>query len=343
MQKQSRGLFQTFRKLYDLCNLNLSRMKHILLSGGAGFIGSHLAESLLQANDIQITCLDNFDLFYSRHIKENNLRNLLQHPHFEFIEASIQDHESLNERLKNHQFDTIVHLAAKAGVRPSIETVDTYYQTNVMGTLSLLELARKRSIKQFVFGSSSSVYGENPHVPWLESDTNLQPISPYAATKLSGEATGRIYAHLHGIRFIALRFFTVYGPRQRPDLAIHKFAQMILNGQSIPLFGDGSTSRDYTYVDDIVSGIKAAMLYQASNFEIFNLGSGRTIPLVRLVESLEKALGINAIIDWLPEQPGDVKQTFADISKAQQLLSYQPSLSFDEGIQRFVDWKLGSN
>jgi UDP-glucuronate 4-epimerase len=317
-------------------------MKHILLTGGAGFIGSHLAESLLQSGDIRITCLDNFDVFYARQIKEHNLAAFRNHPQFEFIELSIQHHDALYERLQHHKFDAIVHLAAKAGVRPSIETVEAYYQTNVMGTLSLLELARKLGVKQFVFGSSSSVYGENPQVPWKEHDTDLQPISPYAASKISGEATGRIYAHLYGIRFLALRFFTVYGPRQRPDLAIHKFAQMILNGQSIPVFGDGSTSRDYTYVADIVRGIEAAINYEGAHFEAFNIGSGRTISLAKLIGSLEEALQIKAIIEHLPEQPGDVKQTFADISKAQKLLHYQPSLSFDEGIRRFVEWKLNS-
>ena len=213
-----------------------------------------------------------------------------------------------------------------------------YQEINVAGTQNLLELARNRGIRQFVFASSSSVYGVNPNVPWSEDDHVLQPISPYASTKISGELLGHVYAHLHGIRFLALRLFTVYGPRQRPDLAIHKFAGLILNGRPIPLYGDGSTRRDYTYVDDIVAGLRGAMAYEQTPFEVINLGNDRTVSLMELVRALEEVLDRKATIERLPEQPGDVPQTWANIEKARRLLGYRPGTSLLDGLRRFIEW-----
>ena len=235
-------------------------------------------------------------------------------------------------------FDCIVHLAARAGVRPSLTEPQLYAETNINGTVNLLELARKHNVKQFVFGSSSSVYGINAKVPFSEDDPIRQPISPYAATKGAGELICHTYSHLYGIRCVCLRFFTVYGPRQRPDLAIHKFARLISSGKSIPVFGDGTTRRDYTYIDDIISGVVAAIHYSDSNYEVFNLGESRTVELRELIALLEKELDTHAVIDRLPPQPGDVPQTFADITKAKQLLGYNPQTQIEDGIRRFVEW-----
>jgi UDP-glucuronate 4-epimerase len=310
--------------------------KHILLTGGAGFIGSHVTESLLQTGH-QVTVIDNFDDFYDKNIKVSNLKNVENHPCFRFIEADICDQEKL-EQLLQDQYDAIVHLAAKAGVRPSIQQPRVYQQVNVTGTQVMLDIAYKKGIQQFVFGSSSSVYGVNPNVPWSEKDNVLQPISPYAATKIAGELLGHVYSHLYGIRFIALRFFTVFGPRQRPDLAIAKFCQLIKNGKPIPFYGDGSTRRDYTYVADIVAGIVSALEYTKSNYEIINLGNHRTVSLRELVTALETALGQAAHIEYLPEQEGDVPQTFANIDCAQQLLGYQPKTSLETGLSAYIHW-----
>ncbi|MFK7920326.1 MAG: GDP-mannose 4,6-dehydratase, partial [Bacteroidia bacterium] len=234
--------------------------------------------------------------------------------------------------------DAIIHLAAQAGVRPSIKAPVVCQEINVNGTQNMLEFARSRGIKQFVFASSSSVYGINPRVPWAESDHVLQPISPYASSKVCGELMGHVYTHLYGIRFLALRFFTVYGPRQRPDLAIHKFAKKMIAGEEIPVYGDGSTRRDYTFVADTVKGIVAALDYEDSMYEIINLGNHKTVSLAEMIETLEKVLGVKANINRQPEQPGDVPQTYADISKAKELLGYQPQTSFEEGIKSFYNW-----
>jgi UDP-glucuronate 4-epimerase len=223
-------------------------------------------------------------------------------------------------------------------VRPSIADPLAYQDVNVAGTQSLLEFARDRSVPQFVFASSSSVYGVNPRVPWSEDDHVLQPISPYASTKVSGELLGHVYSHLYGIRFVALRFFTVYGPRQRPDLAIHKFARLIQEGQPVPMFGDGSTRRDYTYIDDIVQGVRAAMSFDGSRYEVINLGNDQTVSLTGMIEGLEAALGMKAAIRRLPEQPGDVPQTWANIEKARRLLGYAPRTGYAEGARKFIDW-----
>ena len=308
---------------------------HALVTGGAGFIGSHLCSRMLQEG-WEITVIDNLDPYYDQTLKMANVRINQAFEGFRFIEGDIRD-ESLLTTL-DESIDLIVHLAAKAGVRPSIANPLEYQLVNVNGTQNLLEFARQRNIKQFVFSSSSSVYGINPNVPWSENDRVLQPISPYASTKVSGELLGHVYSHLYDIRFIALRFFTVYGPRQRPDLAIHKFVHKILNKEEIPVFGDGSTRRDYTYVMDIVDGILRAVDYDKSMYEVINLASARTISLADMISGIEKVFGKEAIINRLPEQAGDVPQTYADIEKAKNLLGYEPRTSFEEGLTKFKAW-----
>jgi UDP-glucuronate 4-epimerase len=311
------------------------RQKHVLVTGGAGFIGSHLVDSLL-ADGYHVTVLDNFDSFYERAAKERNIANHRTHECWRLVEGDIRELDLVSAQL-DANFDVIVHLAAKAGVRPSIADPISYQNVNVIGTHNLLEFARAKTIRHFVFASSSSVYGVNPRVPWSESDNVLQPISPYASTKVSGELLGHVYSHLFGIRFVGLRFFTVYGPRQRPDLAIHKFAQFMTAGRPIPVFGDGSTRRDYTFVADIVAGIRAAIEYDRTSYEIINLGNSQTVSLTEMIAELERALGTTARIERLPEQPGDVPQTWANVNKARELLSYEPTIQFEVGIRRFVE------
>jgi UDP-glucuronate 4-epimerase len=306
----------------------------ILITGGAGFIGSNLISNLLASGEHEITCIDNFDRFYPEEIKRSNIHAFLTDPSFRLIEGDIRDAAVLGSV---GEIDTIVHLAAKAGVRPSILRPAEYQSVNVDGTQHLLEFAKERRIRQFVFASSSSVYGVNPNVPWNE-DEKLLPISPYASTKLSAEMIGHVYSHLYGIRFLALRFFTVYGPGQRPDLAIHKFFDHILNGQEIPIYGDGSTSRDYTYVGDVVDVIVAALTYDRSAFEIINIGNRQTVTLFELVTAIEDVCQKKAIKQYLPMQAGDVPQTFADIRKAKQLLGYNPSTSLKAGLEAFYNW-----
>jgi UDP-glucuronate 4-epimerase len=308
----------------------------VLITGGAGFIGSHLADELL-ALGYHVTVLDNLEPFYDVSFKRQNIAHNLDHPAYTFVEGDLLDSAFLNEALSG-PYDILVHLAAKAGVRPSIENPVAYQESNVRGTQNLLEFARAKGISQFVFASSSSVYGINPNVPWRESDYVLQPISPYASTKVSGELLGHVYSHLYGIRFIGLRFFTVYGPRQRPDLAIHKFGRMLLEGREIPMFGDGSTRRDYTFVGDIVQGIIGAMHYSGSPYEVVNLGNNQTVSLSEMIRTLEEVFGAEARIRRLPEQPGDVPQTYADVSKAAALFGYQPRTPFREGVERFHAW-----
>ncbi len=310
--------------------------KRFLVTGGAGFIGSQLSESLL-SKGCSITVIDNFDDFYDRSLKEKNLELCYDHPNFTLIEDDILNVLD-NKFLKDMEFDVIVHLAAKAGVRPSIQSPQVYQEVNVNGTQNMLEFAKLKGIKNFVFASSSSVYGINKKYPWREHEAILNPISPYASTKVSCELMGHVYSHLYDIKFKALRFFTVYGPRQRPDLAIHSFAKKILIGETIQLFGEGNTQRDYTYVDDIIDGIEAAVRYNKTNYEVFNLGNHETISLNRMVKTLERHLGIPAIIEYLPEQPGDVPITFADISKSQALLDYHPSIKFEQGVANFINW-----
>lgn len=310
---------------------------NILLTGCAGFIGSHTAERLLEAGH-RVIGVDNFDPFYPRAIKNENLAGV-NSEHFELIEADLAEsstYQKIAFMTEGQPFDAIIHLAAKAGVRPSIEDPLGYQRANVIATQNLLEFAKEQSIKQFVFASSSSVYGVNPNVPWKEGDAVLKPISPYASTKVGCELMGHVYAELFGIRFLGLRFFTVYGPRQRPDLAINKFVRLISEGKPIPVFGDGSTRRDYTYIDDIVDGIIGALHYRESNYELFNLGNDQTVTLLEMIETIESVVGKKAIIDRQPEQPGDVPQTWAEISKSRELLAYSPKVSFNEGIQKQV-------
>lgn len=312
--------------------------KQILVTGGAGFIGSHLIDSLLNESDWQITVVDNFNDFYSPESKRANVSAFLSNPQFVLREIDICDAENLREVFADTKFDAIVHLAARAGVRPSLSEPKLYAETNINGTLNLLELAREFAVEQFVFGSSSSVYGINSKVPFAEDDKISQPISPYAATKAAGELLCHTYSHLYPIRTVCLRFFTVYGARQRPDLAIHKFARLISDDKPIEMFGDGTTRRDYTFVDDIIQGVRAAIDYRETPHEIFNLGESQTIELSRLIELLEENLGKKATIERKPMQPGDVPITFADISKARKLLNYNPTTKIEEGIEKFVKW-----
>jgi UDP-glucuronate 4-epimerase len=310
-------------------------LRHALVTGGAGFIGSHLVDALL-SEGWHVTTVDNFDPFYDAALKRRNIVQHLRHPAFHLVDLDIRDASALSAL--EGQFDVIVHLAAKAGVRPSILDPMGYQQTNVQGTQNLLELAQQRHIEQFVFASSSSVYGVNPRVPWHEEDSVLQPISPYAATKAACELLGHVYSHLYGIRFIALRLFTVYGPRQRPDLAIHKFARLMLEGKPVPVFGDGTSRRDYTYISNIVDGVCAAIEYTGSAYEIINLGNNNTISLSEMIRHLETMLDVTARLDLRASQPGDVAQTWADIGKAQRLLGWRPRTTFTEGLSDFCQW-----
>lgn len=312
---------------------------HVLVTGGAGFIGSHLVESLL-ADGHRVTVVDNYDPFYPRAMKEENLANVRKAPGLRVVEVDVRDASHLEELADS--YDSIVHLAAKGGVRPSIADPVAYQAVNVTGTLNVLELARTCGVKQFVFASSSSVYGVNPNTPWREDDHVLLPISPYASTKVSGELMGHVYSHLYGIRFIALRFFTVYGPRQRPDLAIRKFADLIADGKPVTLYGDGGSHRDYTYIQDIISGVRAAMDYSDTAYEIINLGNNRPISLLELVRAIEHVIGKAAKLEFLPEQAGDVPKTCANIDKARALLDYEPKTGMSEGLRRFANWFAGA-
>lgn len=313
-------------------------MKHILITGGAGFIGSTLIDSLLiNGSKIKITCVDNFDPFYDPKIKRDNLEAHIHKANFKFIKADIRNLNKLKIKLTD-KYDAIIHLAAKVGVRPSVQDPISYTEVNINGTQNMLEIARQLKIKKFIFASSSSIYGINKNVPWREDDRLLVPASPYAFSKMSGELLGYTYTNLFKIQFIALRLFTVYGPRQRPDLAIHKFAKLISQNQPIDLYGDGNSKRDYTYVDDIVDGFKSALNYSSSDYEVINLGNSQPIKLSYLIAKLEKVLKKKAIIKKLPDQPGDLPLTFANNSKAQKLLEYNPKISLSDGLQRFITW-----
>ena len=333
----------------------------ILLTGCAGFIGSHALDRLL-ADGHDVIGVDNFDPFYSRPLKATNIAahvndgaasstagsfDLLEadlaepstYQKLNFLAAGLSAPPTQEERPEGRgAFDAVIHLAAKAGVRPSIEDPLGYQCANVIATQHLLEFAKKQGIKQFVFASSSSVYGVNPNVPWREDDHVLRPISPYASSKISCELVGHVYSHLYGIRFLGLRFFTVYGPRQRPDLAINKFVRLIEAGEPIPVFGDGSTRRDYTFVADIVEGIIRALHYTDSNYEVMNLGNDQTVTLAEMISTIEEAVGKKAIIDRQPQQPGDVPQTWADVTRANKLLGYKPTTSFKDGVAAFYGW-----
>jgi UDP-glucuronate 4-epimerase len=311
-----------------------------LVTGGAGFIGSHVCERLLDEGH-GVWSLDDLNDFYDPALKRTNLDELrARGGRFTSVEADLTDASAVERLCREVRFDQIIHLAARAGVRPSLEHPALYQRVNVEGTVHLLESARRNGVKKITIASSSSVYGVNSKVPFSESDPIFSAISPYAASKLACEALGHVYHHVYGLDVVMLRFFTVYGPRQRPDLAIHKFARLIDDGKPIPVFGDGSTARDYTYVSDTVDGVMACTRREFG-FEVFNLGESRTVTLSRLIELLEAALGRKAIVDRLPPQPGDVPITFADISKARERLEYRPTIPIEEGIPRFVEWFRG--
>jgi UDP-glucuronate 4-epimerase len=313
-------------------------MKNILITGGAGFIGSHLVDRLMDEGGSRVTVIDDFNDFYDPAVKRANIASHAGSDNFQLVEADIADAGAMRDLFARSRFDAVVHLAARAGVRPSLEDPLAYEVANVRGTYSLLEAARLSDVRRFVFGSSSSVYGVNSKVPFSEDDPVARPISPYAATKIAGEAACHVYSHLYAMSVVCLRFFTVYGARQRPDLAIHKFARLITEGKPIPMFGDGTSRRDYTFIDDIISGVMAAIRYDASPFEVINLGESETVELGRLVELLEQALGLRATIDRRPPQPGDVPVTFADVTRARRLLGYDPKTKIEAGIARFVEW-----
>ncbi|HYJ92549.1 MAG TPA: SDR family NAD(P)-dependent oxidoreductase [Pyrinomonadaceae bacterium] len=312
--------------------------KNILVTGGAGFIGSHLVDRLIAEDVWKVTVVDDLNNFYSADIKRSNIAAHKDNSDFKFIRCDIREADELKIVFDEGDFDVIIHLAARAGVRPSLKEPKLYVETNVNGAMNLLELAREFEIKQFVFGSSSSVYGINSKVPFSEEDNIFQPISPYAATKAAGELLCHTYSHLYDIRTICLRFFTVYGARQRPDLAIHKFTKLITEGRPIQVFGDGLSRRDYTYIDDIIQGVRTSIDYNGSMHEVFNLGESETTELSRLIELIENAVGNKAIIDRQPMQPGDVPVTYADISKARKMLGYNPQTKIEEGIAKFVEW-----
>jgi len=307
----------------------------ILVTGGAGFIGSHLVEELL-AEGHEAAILDDFNDFYDPRIKRSNIAGLQKSA--PVFQLDLRDNYAIRALFHREKFDTIAHLAARAGVRPSIAQPQLYYDTNVNGTLHLLEAARIVGIERFIFASSSSVYGICKKVPFSEDFHLTQTISPYAATKIAGEFLCSTFSHLYQMRVVALRFFTVYGPRQRPDLAIHKFTRRILRGESIDQFGDGTTRRDYTYIDDIIQGVMAALTYHRTPFEIFNLGENETVQLKDLIAEIELVVGRKAKINRLPEQAGDVPLTCADISKAARLLNYRPITKLRDGLPHFVEW-----
>ena len=319
-----------------------SKSQRVLLTGGAGFIGSHVAEALLRRG-LQLWVLDNLDDFYSPSWKKANLEAVRRVGNYEFLQADICAKPRLREALEQARPHVVIHLAARAGVRPSIEQPSLYEQVNVGGTVNLLEMCRKLEVRKFVFGSSSSIYGATSRVPFSEEQVDLRPASVYAATKLAGEMLCYTYAHLFALPVICLRFFTVYGPRQRPDLAIHKFTALIETGKPVPIFGDGSAGRDYTWVDDIAAGVMAAVDYEPRPvdgvpFDVFNLGNSHPVKLTELVELLERMIGKRAILERNPLQPGDVPLTWADISKACHVLGYRPAMPVQEGLERFVRW-----
>lgn len=307
-----------------------------LITGGAGFIGSHLVNRLI--NDANIICVDDFNDFYSPSIKKNNIKKHLDYPNYKLYEADIANYNELKKVFETNNITHIVHLAARAGVRPSLLEPRLYTQTNITGTVNLLELAKEFGVRKFVFGSSSSVYGSRVDGPFHEEMMINKPISPYAATKAAGEQICYTYSHLYGINIVALRFFTVYGPRQRPDLAIHKFSKLIQEGKPIPVFGDGTTKRDYTYVDDILQGIIASIEYDKTPFEVVNLGESQTIELNYLISLLEENIGKKAIIERQGLQPGDVPITYADITKAKNILGYNPTTPIETGLKNFTEW-----
>lgn len=312
----------------------------ILVTGGAGFIGSHLCEHLIRRGD-EVWIIDELNDYYSPALKRANLECVGAAGPVRFSETDIRDADAVNRTFEEFRPDCVVHLAARAGVRPSLEQPLLYEEVNVRGTMILLDACHRFATPKFVFASSSSVYGLANTVPFRVDDHTNLPISPYAATKLAGEKIAFTYSHLYGLKVSCLRFFTVYGPRQRPDLAIRKFTTMISRGEPIPVFGDGSTGRDYTYIDDIVSGITAAIGAEHA-YDIFNLGNSSPVDLNTMIRTIEEALGKKAVIKRFPDQPGDVPITYADISASETKLGYRPQITFPDGIRRFVDWYLAT-
>jgi UDP-glucuronate 4-epimerase len=312
--------------------------QNILVTGGAGFIGSHLVDRLL-AKGCRVTVLDDFNDYYDPRIKRGNVAPHLKNPRYALVEGDIRDRQLLAQIFTEgkDKFDLVVHLAARAGVRPSLMQPSLYCDVNVVGTSLILDAAVKSGIKKFVFASSSSVYGDNEKVPFSETDSVDNPVSPYAATKRAAELVCYTYHHLFQMDIACLRFFTVYGPRQRPEMAIHKFTRLISEGKPLPMFGDGGTERDYTYIDDIIDGV-ISIIERHRGYEIYNLGDSNPIPLARLVKLIEETLGKKALIRREPPQPGDVRRTFADIGKARRMLGYEPRVPIEEGIRRFVRW-----
>lgn len=310
--------------------------KKILVTGSAGFIGSHLVESLLN-DGFEVVGVDNFDPFYDPRIKKINIEGFIKNQRFCLETVDIRNSVKLSKVFGKHHFSHCIHLAARAGVRPSIQDPALYHDVNIQGTLNLLNLCRDFEVENFIFGSSSSVYGKRNRVPFSEVDALLSPVSPYAATKIAGEALCHVYHDLYGIRMSCLRFFTVYGPRQRPEMAIHKFIRAIDRGKVLTLFGDGRSSRDYTFFSDIIQGIRACLNGRWS-YEIFNLGDSKAISLIQLVRLIEKRLAKKAKIRWMSDQPGDVPKTFADISKARKTLGYNPQVEIGQGIDLFCHW-----
>ncbi len=313
-------------------------MNSILVTGGAGFIGSHLCERFL-GEGVRVICLDNFDSFYDPNIKIKNVERISKKfpDRFELVTGDIRNPEHLKEIFQKNQVDSVVHLAARAGVRPSIADPLLYQDVNIRGTTVLLEACKVHGIKNFIFASSSSVYGENQRIPFTEEDLDIQPISPYGATKRAGELFCYSYHHLYRMNIACLRIFTAYGPRQRPEMAIHKFTRLIDQGKKIPIYGDGSSRRDYTYIDDLIEGI-FSVIHHHKGFEVYNLGESQTTSLKELIKLIEGAFGKKAMIEMLEPQPGDVSVTYADVSKAKRMLKYQPKVKMEEGIRRFVEW-----
>ena len=309
----------------------------ILVTGGAGFIGSHLVENLLAAGH-DVAILDDFNDFYDPQIKRENVSAVSKDIAIHHVD--LRDSTAVRNVFHREKFEAIAHLAARAGIRPSIQHSQLYYDTNVTGTLHLLDAARVTGVERFIFASSSSVYGISKTVPFSEDQHLTQTLSPYAATKIAGEFLCSTYSHLYQMKVVALRYFTVYGPRQRPDLAIHQFTRRIYAGQPIDQFGNGTTRRDYTYIDDIIQGTMAALKYDGPRFDIFNLGESDTIRLKDLIAAIENAIGKKAKINRLPEQPGDMPLTCADISKARKLLGYNPATRLSDGLPQFIDWFL---
>ena len=315
-------------------------MKTYLVTGGAGFIGSSLCDDLLR-NGNRVINIDNFNSYYDPQIKESNISYASKNENYSLVRTDIREYDSLEKVFKNNTIDCVIHLAARAGVRPSLDDPILYQNVNNLGTQNILELARIYGVKKLVMASSSSVYGNNKKVPFTEEDVVDYAISPYAATKKANEVMGHVYHKIYDMNIIFLRFFTVFGERQRPDLAIHKFIHLISEGKEIPVYGDGSTSRDYTYIKDIVNGIKLSVKYVEENedvYEIINLGSSNPITLTEMINTIGNVMSKKPLINRLPMQPGDVDITYANISKANRLLGYYPSISFEEGITRFYKW-----